>query len=309
MKWFVVQDVTVFGHVFKVLYIGGNHQDALPEIEFCALVESFPFSGTELRHYADSRIEAALASYFDTPEDFQGRYQDYMEGKAARRYRIAAFPGERGFGRVFNETRCAMYEDAPGRLVALVEGNAYERRFQEVLPYYLELLFPQYIAFVGQALIPDFDGGLRKPDYLTVDARGNVDVLEIKRPFDNDVMLAEGRYRNNCIPGRVLSGAVMQCQKYIVYLQNGGARLGKRLTEKLVGDYPALDGLRLRFTSPKGLVIMGRDPVGDRLRDFDLIRRQYADVVDVITYDDLIARFRRIAESARSKVDDESGSV
>jgi len=50
---------------------------------------------------------------------------------------------------------------------------------------------------------------------------------------------------------------------------------------------------------------MGRDPEGDALRDFDLIRRQYADVVDVITYDDLIARFRRIVESARDRVDRE----
>ncbi len=63
--------------------------------------------------------------------------------------------------------------------------------------------------------------------------------------------------------------------------------------------------MQLRSTSPKGLVIMGRDPEGDALRDFDLIRRQYADVVDVITYDDLIARFRRIVESARDRVDRE----
>ncbi|WP_187325260.1 Shedu anti-phage system protein SduA domain-containing protein [Olsenella uli] len=144
----------------------------------------------------------------------------------------------------------------------------------------MELLFSQYVAFVQRACIPDFGGSGRRSDYLMVDARGNVDVLEIKRPFDNEVMLASSTYRDNYIPA-----------------------LEARLTERLARDGLIPSDLPLRFTSPKGLVIMGRDPEGERLRDFDFVRRQYAGTVDVITYDDLIRRFWRIVEAMGRKTD------
>ena len=172
-----------------------------------------------------------------------------------------------------------------------------------MLPLYPELLFSQYVGFVQQVRIPDSGGSGRRSDYLMVDARGNVDVLEIKRPFDNELMLASSTYRDNYIPARELNGAVMRCQKYVVYLLNGGAALEARLTERIARDGLIPSDLPLRFTSPKGLVIMGGDSEGERLCDFDLIRRQHAGTVDVITYNDLIRRFRRIVEAIGRKSD------
>ncbi len=61
-----------------------------------------------------------------------------------------------------------------------------------------------------------------------------------------------------------------------------GAALETKLTKRLACDGLILSDLPLRFTFSKGFVIMGRDPEGERLRDFDLIRRQYAGTVDVI---------------------------
>lgn len=213
---------------------------------------------------------------------------------------MLAFLDELGFGPAFDSARGEPYAEALSRLSAMV-GGARELDFQRVLPPYLELLFPRYVAFVQQVRILDFGGSGRRPGYPMVDARDNVDVLEIKRPFDNEVMLASSTYRDNYIPVRELSGAVMQRQKYVGCQLNGGAALEARLTERLVRDGLIPSDLPLRFTSPKGLVIMGRDPEGERLRDFDLIRRQYAGAVDVITYDDLIRRFRRIVEAVDRK--------
>ncbi len=305
MRWFVVRDVSVFRHVFEVVNevvcIGGDRPGSMPEAEFRALADSFPWSAAETRLYAWSRIQSAVESYFSTREDFQTRYQDHMELAAARRSASSAFPEEPGFGLGFDVARAALYGDALTRLEAVVYGNARELDFQRILPPYLELLFPQYIAFVPQAVIPDGKGRMRRPDFLLVDARGNVDVLEIKRPFDNRVMLAGGLYRDNCIPARELSGAVMQCRKYVSYLNGGGAALEARLAERLVSAGFIPDGMGLSFASSKGLVIMGRDPERGRLGDFDIIRRQYAGMVDVITYDDLIRRFRRIVGAIERK--------
>lgn len=313
MKWFVVQQVSVFRHIFAVVdvdfYIGGSRPSALSEKEFRALVDSFPFSRYEILLYANSRVEAAVGSFFSTHGDFRGRYQRYMDSKAVRRSRVVAFPDELGFGFAFNSTRGELYEEALSRLLAMVDGNARELDFQRVLPPYLELLFPQYVAFVQQVHIPDFGGSVRKPDYLMIDARGNVDVLEIKRPFDNEVMLASSMYRTSFIPARELSGAVMQCQKYVAFLLSGGAALEARLTDRLARDGRIPVDFSLRFVSPRGLVIMGRDPEVERMRDFDLIRRQYAGMVDVITYDDLIRRFRRIVEAINRKSDSEIDSA
>mgnify|MGYP000181407783 FL=1 len=126
-----------------------------------------------------------------------------------------------------------------------------------LLPY-PELLFSQYVGFVQQARIPDSGGSGRRSDYLMVDVRGNVDVLEIKRTFDNEVMFASSTYRDSYIPAWELSGAVMRCQKYVVYLLNGGAALEARLTERLARDGLIPSDLPLRFTSPKGARDHGR---------------------------------------------------
>lgn len=302
MKWFSVQNVSVFGHVFKVVdedvRIGGSDPVAMTEEEFQVLVDRFPWSQTEMRLYADSRIASAVESHFSVREDFGAHYQAYMGRSASRAVRLT---GEvMGFDESFDHARAALYSDALARLEAMVYGNARETDFQRVLPPYLELLFPQYIAFLGQKAIPDLGGGTRKPDYLMVDVRGNVDVLEIKRPFDNEVMLRRAKYRDIGVPGTELSGAVVQCRRYADCLLNGGGRLADRLTLRFAQDGLIPEGLQLRFISPKGIVIMGRDVEEDRALDFDVIRRQYADVVDVITYDDLIRRFQRTVNAVKA---------
>lgn len=50
-----------------------------------------------------------------------------------------------------------------------------------------------------------------------VDANGNIDVIEIKKPFD-DILLSRGIYRGNSVPTKELSGTIMQAEKYLFHL-------------------------------------------------------------------------------------------
>lgn len=47
--------------------------------------------------------------------------------------------------------------------------------------------------------------------------------------------------------------------------------------------------------NPQGVLIYGRSNTFDDKQklDFDIIRKQYKDIVDIVTYDDLIDRLKR----------------
>ena len=56
----------------------------------------------------------------------------------------------------------------------------------------------------------------------------------------------------------------------------------------------------LKATHPKGFILFGRDDQLDdekKKTDFQIIRNMYADIIDIITYDDLINRFENIIKA------------
>lgn len=55
---------------------------------------------------------------------------------------------------------------------------------------------------------------------------------------------------------------------------------------------------QIHITNPAAIIIMGRK-VGlskEQLQDFEVIKRKYKNVVDIITYDDLLNRLNSIIE-------------
>ena len=54
--------------------------------------------------------------------------------------------------------------------------------------------------------------------------------------------------------------------------------------------------MRIRISNPKAIIIVGRDQIGganmtgSQLLDFEIIKRKYANMMDIITYDDLLRR-------------------
>jgi hypothetical protein len=95
-------------------------------------------------------------------------------------------------------------------------------RLQAEILQIILLLNPKYIKAIENVPIRDLDlRTTRRADILLVDASGNVDLIEIKTTF-RPMHHTLGQYRNNHIPLRELSGAVMQIEKYIYYLNRWG---------------------------------------------------------------------------------------
>ena len=122
-----------------------------------------------------------------------------------------------------------------------------------------------------------------------VDSNGNTDIIEIKKPFENAIM-TKGVYRDNFIPLRELSGTVMQVEKYVYYLNRWSEEGERQLTNTYKDALP--EGFDIKITNPSGIIIMGRENnlSTEQKRDFEVVKRKYKNVVDIITYDSLIER-------------------
>ncbi|MFA7579683.1 Shedu anti-phage system protein SduA domain-containing protein, partial [Castellaniella sp.] len=61
-------------------------------------------------------------------------------------------------------------------------------------------------------------------------------------------------------------------------------------------------GFRIQITNPLGIVIMGRCNTLSEVerREFEVLRRDSKGIVDIITYDDLLARLQAVLDQLRS---------
>lgn len=179
---------------------------------------------------------------------------------------------------------------------------------------FLPLIFPKYVAVIEKVPVEDRYTNpdkivTRVMDLALVDVNGSIDVIEIKKPFD-DVLLRKTLYRDNFVPTGDLSGTIMQAEKYLFHLSKWGIAGEKKLTEKYQALLPP--GLQIRITNPKALLILGRDRKADgnpalnptQLFDLEVIKRKYANMIDIITYDDLLRRLENIIASLRRRSKD-----
>ncbi|MGO1073845.1 Shedu immune nuclease family protein [Lysobacter sp. CA199] len=287
-KWFTSEKRTsIFQAVADLkpsrIVIGGPEQDAIPVVEYENLVKRFP-SDHELKRYVLARVASVVREYTDAKVDAESLYQKYVGKRLGRK--------AKDFQSLFREQERRKYRYLYDRLVQMLksEETYSEASWQAEILQIVRLLNPKYIAAFERVPVKDFDRDtVRELDILLVDASGSVDVIEIKKPFDKCIV-TEGVYRGNHIPMRELSGSVMQLEKYIYHLNRWGPAGEESLTLRFASKLP--DGFLVRITNPCGIIIMGRD---DRLsthqrRDFEVVRRKYKNVVDIMTYDDLLRR-------------------
>lgn len=290
-KWFTAEERTsVMGIIATLkpsrIVIGGPADDAIPVDEFEQLISQFP-SEIERRKYIAARISGVVRQYTDARIDAVADLQSYVSRRAPQK--------PRDIQDLLREGEIHKFEVLLKHLQKMLEapeGEYTERAWQDEIVQIIRLLYPKYIAAFSSVPVKDFEASTtRQLDFMLVDVSGYVDVLEIKKPFA-DCIVTPGRYRDNHVPYRELSGTIQQVEKYLFHLNRWGREGEKALTKRFRANLP--DDLKIRIASPSGLAILGRDfnLTTAQRHDFELIRRQYKHVADIITYDDLLRRLR-----------------
>ena len=296
-KWFSAErKVSVLGVIESLglerIVIGGPDPDAIPIPEYERLLKQFP-TPHELRRYVQARVGTVVRQYTEPAIDAEALLNAYVDRRTT-----AIAPNLEAPFRQFD---VAKYAFALQRLQAMLanETGASETQWQLEIVEIILLLNPRYIKAFTEVRLLDADASTwRRIDILLVDASGNVDVIEIKKPMGKPIMLP-ARYRDHHLPMRDLIGAMGQVTHYLRHLNRWGPAGENYLTELLGNQLPA--GFRVRIINPSGIVIMGRsNTLSDaQRREFEVLRRDSKGVVDIVTYDDLLARLQAVLDQLR----------
>lgn len=293
------RNVSIFGRLSKLLEhsdpiaIGGARTDAIPWDVFEELLKKFP-NTYELDRYADARVHTILSQYLDGMKDARGRYESYLNNKTSL---TSTTKLDLDILKKLEIEKYILIRDLIRDALATKKEWS-EGDWQELMMSFLLLLFPKYIKVLENITIHDYYSDPTKKtnryiDIGLVDANGNLDVIEVKKPFD-DKILRKSPYRGNSIPTSELSGSIMQAEKYLFHLSKWGVNGENALTKKYGTALPT--GMKIRISNPKAIIIVGRDQIGganmtgSQLLDFEVIKRKYANMMDIITYDDLLRR-------------------
>lgn len=301
-NWFfpyqVGASLSVFQKVARLIHeeiiIGGPKENAIPQELWERIVTQFPYR-TEITYYIESRLENTLKEYLPSIKagsSLLSRYLEKLRKKA---------PAENSS---LNWNELDSYEFRKYELLRDLLNNmlknetAHEADWEKLILRFILLLYPQYIHVERQLVIHERMTNPQKPtkrqlDLSLFDTEGHLDLIEIKRPAAGTLFRNSLDHDNN-IPSLALSKTIMQIEKYILYLQKGGYALEKELNEK----YPRLlpNATTIKIVNPRGLIVFGRSnslsPA--QLLDLEVLRRKFAHVTDIITYDDLLHRFDNI---------------
>ena len=259
----------------------------LPYKEFQALLKTFPNS-TELKKYAHARISHLLLNYFEGVSKYASDYEAYLN----KRSRAVSTSPQKTLS-----LNLELYLKAQQKLKAMLDdSDAYsEHDWQLAIWDILRILYPKYILAKREQDIGSDGRHKKHPDFLLVDASGFVDLLEIKKP-NKQRLITSSTYRDNYVADRDLSGAIVQIEKYIYTLNHGGTNIESSLQSRLSAELPK--GIRIKVTNPQGMLLMGRSYAltDDQLFDLEVIKRQQKNIVDIMTYDDLLFRLDNIIE-------------
>ncbi len=269
------------------IYIGGDSDNAIPIFDFKHLIEHFP-NKYERDKYSESRITHILKNYLSTMKDAEYTHEKYIAKKDGRNTKSVIHP------EIFtNEIQ--KYKFLLEKLRSMLnESEAYsENEWQKSIVEFILLLMPKYMTVLEKVKINDYYSKKQKTvkrecDLMLIDFNGYVDLIEIKKPFSN-CLVQKNTYRDNYIPKRDISGSAVQLEKYSFHLSKWGHEGEKELSKVYAKQLPS--DIRIKIANPKGIIIIGRSDLSEcQILDFEIIRRQYSNIIDIITYDDLVHR-------------------
>ena len=275
-----------------------NDSKFIPISVFESLIAQFP-TRTEQIYYTEAKITNILAEYVESTIDGQNRFDKYIKNKNKKIIK------ELNNLKSSDKYEIQKYEFILNELKNVLENSDLydESDWQNKILEIILLIFPKYILYIKELKIPDLTNRSKEKriDIALFDANGNIDIIEIKKP-DAGKIITDSQYRKNHIPARTLSGSVMQTEKYLYLLNLLGKTGEDRLNQKYQNKLQKYN-INIRINNPKGIVIAGdsSDFTIEKRLDFDIMRRKYMRIVDIITYDDLINRLENILNALRNK--------
>ena len=286
--------------ITKDFYIGGEWEKkkGISLEMFNKLLDLFPKT-TELNKYADNRIASILKEFFPECDRYEKIFDSFINKKDLTLKKICnTKPSNANL-----QIEYAQFKSVFSQLNEMLSSSVTiaEPKWQNQIKDIICLLYPQYIYSSREIEFYGIDAYNKKPDFILVDSNGYIDILEIKKP-DVQLLTEQASYRHNYIPVRELAGAVQQIEKYIFCL-NSLDTSKQRVIEKLKSD-PVLKDIDVEVVNPQGMLILGRsnDFNSQQKRDFELIKRQYKNIADIMTYDDLLHRLQNIISSLEKKL-------
>lgn len=283
-------------------YIGGKWEEkgGISLEAFYELINTFPKTA-ELDKYAENRIANILKEFFPECDKYEEIYRKFIDKTTLSR--LDHKPNNAAKANASIEL--AQFSTALLELQdMLTQSESFcESVWQEKIQNILQLLYPKYILCTREVTFKGIDSYDKRPDFLLVDANGYVDVLEIKKP-SVQLLTKQASYRNNYVPVREFAGAIQQIEKYIFCLTSI-EKSHKEVVCKLSNLLPV--GIKPEIVSPQGILLLGRskDFNAQQKRDFELVKRQYKNITDIMTYDDLVMRLNNIINSLKSRLKDQ----
>ena len=293
-KWFIgKRNTSIFKIINKFwkekeLFIGTESDIGIAEKDFARILKALP-NNNELGKYVEARICGEFKNYLSITEDYVSKYQKYVNSKQS---------DSKDFEEVdFLDFDLIRYKTIYKKLKEMLENNENynENSWQKMIMSFIQVLFPKYVIIGNQPQIKTFSENNKRPDIIVGDIDGYVDIIEIKKPFATGILSDRKSqlYRDNYIPLRELSGAIMQCEKYIFYMTSDVQKIQKELNNQYKSILP--NGYLFQIVNPKAMIIIGRSNNfnNQQKKDFEIIKRKYKNIIDIITYDDLLHRFEQ----------------
>lgn len=276
--------------VIEDVVIGGENAK-ISEDEFNRLIEQFPNS-YELDRYTEMRVSSIIQDYLLQPKNYIISYEKYLNKKENKSSsKKEQFIENQLFE---NEYQKIKFIKEKLEYMLTYESNYSEKNWQKEIAKILTLVYPNYYTYIEEVEFKTEGEGKKRVDFVLLDVNGYVDVVEIKKPHGIPIM-TKNVDRNNYLPSKNLIGAIMQIEKYLFHISSRALESENKIKKKLA---TSLGNIKVHIRNPRGIVIMGKSASLslEQLQDFEIIKRKYKNIADIMTYDDLIDRLDRLLE-------------
>lgn len=162
--------------------------------------------------YLKSRVYQSIENYFENTINFKEKLENYRDKhnntiinddiNKLNKYELEKY------NTIFEKLKY-MYNN---------EDKYSEKQWQKEIAQIILLIFPKYNEFVEKVRIPIKNSNKKYEEFdmLLITASGNVDILEIKKPQNTNI-ISNGTDRDNYYSTNFLSKTVMQLEKYIYH--------------------------------------------------------------------------------------------